>query len=173
MDISQARLDATRENAQHSTATARKQGLQVTLLDIAPHPLLPLGPEIGARVARLHQDHGVDVRCGTSISAVLGDERVRGVQLADRSELPADLVLLAMGFTGPVKAGLLEQLGVNIDARSNVATDQNYMSSVPGVFAAGDLRRGQSLIVWAIAEGRQAAASVDRYLKGSQSSSRQ
>jgi glutamate synthase (NADPH/NADH) small chain len=84
--------------------------------------------------------------------------------------MDADLVLLAMGFTGPVKSGLLEQLGVNLDSRSNVATDANYMSSVPGVFAAGDLRRGQSLVVWAIAEGRQAAAAVDRYLKGSQSS---
>jgi glutamate synthase (NADPH) small chain len=87
--------------------------------------------------------------------------------------LDVDLVLLAMGFTGPVKSGLLEQLGVNLDARGNVAADRSYMSSVPGVFAAGDLRRGQSLIVWAIAEGRQAAAGVDRYLKGSQSSSLQ
>jgi len=82
--------------------------------------------------------------------------------------LDVDLVLLAMGFTGPVKSGLLEQLGVNLDGRSNVATDQNYMSSVPGVFAAGDLRRGQSLVVWAISEGRQAAAAVDRYLRVAQ-----
>jgi glutamate synthase (NADPH) small chain len=87
--------------------------------------------------------------------------------------LDADLVLLAMGFTGPVRSGLLEQLGVNLDGRSNVATDQNYMSSVPGVFAAGDLRRGQSLVVWAISEGRQAAAALDRYLKDSQNSSLQ
>jgi glutamate synthase (NADPH/NADH) small chain len=84
--------------------------------------------------------------------------------------MDVDLVLLAMGFTGPVKSGLLDQLGVNLDPRGNVATDANYMSSVPGVFAAGDLRRGQSLVVWAIAEGRQAAAGVDRYLRGSQSS---
>jgi glutamate synthase (NADPH/NADH) small chain len=84
--------------------------------------------------------------------------------------MDVDLVLLAMGFTGPVKLGLLDQLGVTLDPRGNVATDANYMSSVPGVFAAGDLRRGQSLVVWAIAEGRQAAAGVDRYLKGSQSS---
>jgi glutamate synthase (NADPH/NADH) small chain len=81
--------------------------------------------------------------------------------------LDVDLVLLAMGFTGPVKSGLLDQLGVTLDPRGNVATDANYMSSVPGVFAAGDLRRGQSLVVWAIAEGRQAAASVDSYLRSS------
>ena len=79
--------------------------------------------------------------------------------------LDADLVLLAMGFTGPVKNGLIEQLGVNLDARGNVATDANYMSSSPGVFAAGDLRRGQSLVVWAIAEGRKAAEGIDSYLK--------
>jgi glutamate synthase (NADPH) small chain len=79
--------------------------------------------------------------------------------------LDVDLVLLAMGFTGPVKGGLLEQLGVNLDARGNVATDASYMSSAPGVFAAGDLRRGQSLVVWAIAEGRKAAEGIDHYLK--------
>jgi glutamate synthase (NADPH/NADH) small chain len=80
--------------------------------------------------------------------------------------LECDLVLLAMGFTGPVKNGMLEQLGVELDLRGNVAADGNHMSSVPGVFAAGDMRRGQSLVVWAIAEGRKAAAGIDRYLKG-------
>ena len=79
--------------------------------------------------------------------------------------MEADLVLLAMGFVGPVRGGMLEQLGVALDARGNVAADGSYMSSVPGVFAAGDMRRGQSLVVWAIAEGRKAAESVDRYLK--------
>ena len=78
--------------------------------------------------------------------------------------LEADLVLLAMGFLGPVRNGLLEQLGVKLDQRSNVATGENYMSSVPGVFAAGDMRRGQSLVVWAIAEGRKAAQAIDKYL---------
>jgi glutamate synthase (NADPH/NADH) small chain len=82
-------------------------------------------------------------------------------------ELDAELVLLAMGFTGPVKNGLLEQLGVNLDQRSNVATGSDSQSSVPGVFAAGDLRRGQSLIVWAIAEGRRAAHYIDAHLMGS------
>ncbi len=76
----------------------------------------------------------------------------------------ADLVLLAMGFAGPVRSGLLEQLGVALDARGNVAAGADFMSSVPGVFAAGDLRRGQSLVVWAISEGRKAAAAIDRYL---------
>jgi len=80
-------------------------------------------------------------------------------------EMDADLVLLAMGFTGPVKNGLMEQLGVELDARGNVGTDANYMSTVPGVFAAGDMRRGQSLVVWAIAEGRRAAEGIDQYLK--------
>ncbi|MBV9508541.1 MAG: glutamate synthase subunit beta [Acidobacteriia bacterium] len=80
--------------------------------------------------------------------------------------MDAGLVLLAMGFLGPVRAGMVEQLGVKLDARGNIATDGNYMSSVPGVFAAGDMRRGQSLVVWAIAEGRNAARAVDAYLMG-------
>jgi len=66
---------------------------------------------------------------------------------------------------GPVRNGMIEQLGVKLDPRGNVATDQRYMSSVPGVFVAGDMRHGQSLVVWAIAEGRRAAASVDAYLR--------
>jgi glutamate synthase (NADPH/NADH) small chain len=80
------------------------------------------------------------------------------------SVIEADLVLLAMGFTGPVRGGMLEHLGVALDARGNVATDERNMSSVEGVFAAGDMRRGQSLVVWAIAEGRKTAASVNTYL---------
>jgi glutamate synthase (NADPH/NADH) small chain len=79
--------------------------------------------------------------------------------------IAADLVLIAMGFLGPVRSGMIEQLGVTLDARGNVATDDNSMTSVPGVFAAGDMRRGQSLVVWAIAEGRKTAAAVDRYLQ--------
>ncbi len=82
-------------------------------------------------------------------------------------ELDVDLVFLAMGFTGPVKNGLLEELGVALDNRGNVVADPNsYMSSVPGVFASGDARRGQSLVVWAIAEGRKAAKGIDEYLMG-------
>jgi glutamate synthase (NADPH/NADH) small chain len=79
--------------------------------------------------------------------------------------IAADLVLIAMGFLGPVRSGMIEQFGVTLDARGNVATDDNSMTSVPGVFAAGDMRRGQSLVVWAIAEGRKTAAAVDRYLR--------
>jgi glutamate synthase (NADPH/NADH) small chain len=78
---------------------------------------------------------------------------------------PADLILLAMGFLGPERGGMLDQLGVALDERGNVATDGSSMTSAAGVFAAGDMRRGQSLVVWAIAEGRQAAESVDHYLR--------
>lgn len=80
--------------------------------------------------------------------------------------LPADLVLLAMGFTGPKPGGIADQLGYELDARGNAKADANFMTSVPGVFAAGDVRRGQSLVVWAIAEGRNAAHGVDKYLMG-------
>jgi glutamate synthase (NADPH) small chain len=81
--------------------------------------------------------------------------------------LDADLVLIAMGFTGPKKTGLLDELGVALDARGNVSTDEHYMTSLPGVFAGGDMRRGQSLVVWAIAEGRRVAAEMDAFLKQS------
>ena len=80
--------------------------------------------------------------------------------------LPADLVLLAMGFVGPEREGMLTELGVKLDARGNVAVDAEKQTSVAGVFAAGDMARGQSLVVWAIAEGRQAARGVDRFLMG-------
>jgi glutamate synthase (NADPH/NADH) small chain len=88
------------------------------------------------------------------------------VEGAEEKELPAQLVLLAMGFLGPEKGKLLSDLGVELDQRGNVARDQSFMTSVEGVFSAGDMGRGQSLIVWAIAEGRSAAAGVDAYLTG-------
>jgi glutamate synthase (NADPH/NADH) small chain len=78
--------------------------------------------------------------------------------------LAADLVLLAMGFSGPEKGGMLKQLGLSLDERGNVATDENMATNVPGVFAAGDMRRGQSLVVWAIAEGRKVARNINSYL---------
>lgn len=81
-------------------------------------------------------------------------------------ELPADFVFLAMGFTGPEKSPLLEQLEVELDDRGNIKRDEKYESTAEGVFIAGDAGRGQSLIVWAIAEGRSAAAAVDIYLSG-------
>ncbi|MSO87666.1 MAG: glutamate synthase subunit beta [Acidimicrobiia bacterium] len=101
---------------------------------------------------RLHEVEMVDGRF----------EKVEGTE----REIPTQLVLLAMGFLGPEKDSLLDQLGVEFDGRSNVARNDDYASSVSGVFVAGDIGRGQSLIVWAIAEGRSAAAAVDRYLMG-------
>jgi glutamate synthase (NADPH/NADH) small chain len=77
--------------------------------------------------------------------------------------LDAELVLLAMGFTGPVRKGLVESAGLKLDARGNLAAE-DFQTSIPGVFAAGDSRRGQSLVVWAIAEGRKAAEAANRYL---------
>ena len=101
------------------------------------------------------QLHGVRVGPAPKFEPIAGSEFTMDV----------DLVLLAMGFTGPVRSGIVEQLGVKLDARTNVAaSDQDYQTSVPGVFVAGDARRGQSLVVWAIAEGRRAAESVNRYL---------
>jgi glutamate synthase (NADPH/NADH) small chain len=79
--------------------------------------------------------------------------------------MDADLILIAMGFLGPARNGMLDRFGVALDARGNVATDANSMTTIPGIFAAGDMRRGQSLVVWAIAEGRKAAAAVDAYLR--------
>lgn len=84
-------------------------------------------------------------------------------------EIPADLVFLAMGFVGPEKGSWLDQLGVALDERGNIARDENYATNVPGVYVAGDMGRGQSLIVWAIAEGRSCAAGVDTYLMGESS----
>jgi glutamate synthase (NADPH) small chain len=109
-----------------------------------------------------------------------GPGHVRGLQLVEvelsggkfepvpgtEKEISCELVLLAMGFTGPERGPLLDGLGVELDQRGNVARDSAYATSVPGVFAAGDMGRGQSLIVWAIAEGRSAAAAADAYLSG-------
>ena len=81
-------------------------------------------------------------------------------------EIPADLVLLAMGFIGPEKSALLTDLGVALTDRGNVARDARWMTNVPGVFTAGDMQRGQSLIVWAIADGRSAARAIDQHLMG-------
>ncbi|MCW2715438.1 MAG: glutamate synthase, small subunit [Frankiales bacterium] len=93
------------------------------------------------------------------------DGRFQPVEGSERV-LPAQLVLLAMGFTGPQRTGLLEALGVELDGRGNVARGADWATNVPDVFVAGDMGRGQSLIVWAIAEGRAAAAAVDRHLVG-------
>ena len=113
------------------------------------------------RVERLH---GVEVRFGApDASGRPAMEEVPGSEF----EMEADLVLLAMGFLGPVQSGLVEDLALNLDPRGNVEAQVNdYRTSEPGVFAAGDCRRGQSLVVWAQWEGREAAQAVDRYLMG-------
>ncbi len=141
-----------------------------------PWPLWPLM----LRQESSHEEGG-DRHWGLLTTEFLGDDagNVRALKTIDvgpppafepqagtESEYACDLVLLAMGFTGPVKSGLLEQLEVKLDARGNVKTGANYMTSETGIFAAGDTRRGQSLVVWAIAEGRKAARSVDEWLMG-------
>jgi glutamate synthase (NADPH/NADH) small chain len=100
----------------------------------------------------------------------LGDGgRMDLVELAGSTfKINCDLVLLAMGFVGPRKAGLVEQAGVELDARGNVkASMEDYKTSTPKIFSCGDMRRGQSLVVWAIREGRQCAHAVDEFLMGS------
>jgi glutamate synthase (NADPH/NADH) small chain len=133
------------------------------------------------RVSSAHEEGGERVY-SVSTQRFLGDDagHVRALRLVEvemqhgrfaeiegsEREIPADLVLLAMGFTGPERDGVVEQLGVDLDERGNIVRDASYMTSVPGVFVAGDAGRGQSLIVWAIAEGRAAAAAVDTHLRG-------
>ena len=110
----------------------------------------------GDEKGNVKQLHGVRVGPAPKFEPIPGTEFT----------LDADLVLLAMGFTGPVKNGAIDDLGLKLDARGNIAaSEQDYQTSVPGVFVAGDARRGQSLVVWAIAEGRKAAESVDKYLR--------
>ncbi|QFQ30069.2 glutamate synthase small subunit [Janibacter melonis] len=170
--------------------TSIRQGARsVTSLEIMPQPEQeraagqpwPTYPSL-FRVASAHEEGGERLYA-VSTTEIVGDEqgRVSGLRLTEvergadgftpvpgsERELPAQLVLLAMGFLGPQAQGLVEQLGVDLDERSNVVRDAQYMSTVPGVFVAGDAGRGQSLIVWAIAEGRAAAHGVDRYLMGS------
>ncbi|TWE12564.1 glutamate synthase subunit beta [Rudaeicoccus suwonensis] len=169
--------------------TSHRQGAKsVTSLEIMPQPgeqrsaahPWPTYPMI-FRVASAHEEGGERVYAISTKAAIddgagnikalrvaevrSGDKGFEEVEGTER-EIPADLVLLAMGFLGPQGSGLLKQLEVELDARSNVVRDANFMTSVPGVFVAGDAGRGQSLIVWAIAEGRSAAQAVDRFLMG-------
>jgi glutamate synthase (NADPH/NADH) small chain len=103
----------------------------------------------------------------TKLHCVRSDDKFKPVP-GTEFELPADLVLLAMGFVHPVQEGLLKSLGLKLDKRGNVeANTEDYMSSAEKVFACGDMRRGQSLVVWAIREGRQAAHEADKFLMGS------
>jgi glutamate synthase (NADPH/NADH) small chain len=117
-----------------------------------------LGDDDGnVRALRAHQ-----------VEQVIEDGRMTFQRLDDTDfELPCELVLLAMGFVGPEREGLLDQLGVELDPRGNVARDDAFRTSRDNVFVCGDMGRGQSLIVWAIAEGRSCAAAVDRALMGS------
>ncbi len=117
---------------------------------------------LSGSAGRLEKLHAVRVRFGKPDPRT-GRRKLEEVPGSEFT-LDVDLVLLAMGFLGPVREGLLTELGVELTERGNVAT-QGYATSAPGVFAAGDMRRGQSLVVWAIDEGRQAAAEIDRYLR--------
>jgi glutamate synthase (NADPH) small chain len=169
--------------------TALRQGAaSVTQLEIMPRP--PASRPAGQpwptypmtyRVSSAHEEGGERVYAVSTL-AFVGDSagRVRALQVVEvgppdagfgpragtEREIRCELVLLAMGFTGAEPGGLLDGLGVGLDARGNVARDASYATPVPGVFVAGDMGRGQSLIVWAIAEGRSAAAAVDEYLRG-------
>jgi glutamate synthase (NADPH/NADH) small chain len=169
--------------------TAHRQGAaSVTQLEIMPRPPeerpaaqpWPTYP-MTYRVSSAHEEGGERVYAVSTQEFLAGpDGRVRALRLVEvemadgrfvpvpdsERELRCELVLLAMGFTGAQREGLLTDLGVEFDQRGNVARDGSYETSVPGVFAAGDMGRGQSLIVWAISEGRSAAAAVDAYLMG-------
>jgi len=169
--------------------THRQRARSVTQLEIMPQPgderpsgqPWPTYPMV-FRVSSAHEEGGERLY-SVSTSEFLGDAEgnVRALRLVDvemrdgrfvevegtEREIPAELVLLAMGFTGPERDGIVDQLEVRLDQRGNIVRDAAYMTTVPGVFVAGDAGRGQSLIVWAIAEGRAAAAAVDTYLTGS------
>jgi len=161
----------------------RQKPLSVQQFEIMPKPpeeRSPLTPwplwPMQLRVEGAHEEGGVR-DWGLATTQFTGNDNVQQLHAVRVGPPPrfepipgteftmeADLILIAMGFVGPLRS-MLDQLGVELDSRGNVATDENSMSSEPGVFAAGDMRRGQSLVVWAIAEGRKTAASVDAYLR--------
>ncbi len=171
--------------------TSIRQGAEsITQLEILPEP--PHGRPAGQpwptypmvyRVSSAHEEGGERVYSVDTREFIGADGHVTGLRLDEvRFEggrfvpveggervLDADLVLLAMGFLHPQREGLVEQLGVDLDARGNVSRDDDFATSVPGVFVCGDAGRGQSLIVWAIAEGRSCANGVDAFLQGSPS----
>jgi glutamate synthase (NADPH/NADH) small chain len=169
--------------------TAHRQGAaSVTQLEIMPRPPEVRGDnnpwpqwslvyrtssaheEGGERIFSVNTERFVDDGNGNVSALVLNEVRfVNGafeVIPGTAQELRADLVFLALGFVGPEKGSWLDTLGVEFDARGNVARTDDYATNVPGVFVAGDMGRGQSLIVWAIAEGRSCASAVDEYLMG-------
>lgn len=170
--------------------TATRQGAaSVTQLEIMPRPPQerpdsqpwPTYP-MTYRVSSAHEENGTRVYAVNTTAFVdngqgnVGSLEIAEVEFSDGQFKPveggtrhikADLVFFAMGFTGPERGPLVEQLGLELDSRGNIARANNYATNVDGVFVAGDAGRGQSLIVWAIAEGRAAAAGVDEYLTGS------
>jgi glutamate synthase (NADPH/NADH) small chain len=169
--------------------TAIRQGAaSITQLEILPQPPATRAANnpwpqwsFVFRTSSAHEEGG-ERMFAVSTEKFVGDEHgnVRALVITDvksengsfvpiegsQRELKADLVLLALGFIGPEKSSWIENLGLKFDERGNIARNDSYMSSVSGVFVAGDMGRGQSLIVWAIAEGRAAAAGVDKYLMG-------
>jgi glutamate synthase (NADPH/NADH) small chain len=170
----------------------RQRGRSVTQLELLPMPPKtraednpwPQWPNI-FRVSTAHEEGGERLY-SVNTQRFVGDDRgrVRALQAVrvelvrtdgrvdfvpipgSEFEIPAELVLLAMGFVGPERGPLVNDLGVKLTERGNVWRDERWMTSVSGVFAAGDMQRGQSLIVWAIAEGRSAARGIDQYLMG-------
>lgn len=169
--------------------TAHRQGAaSVTQLEIMPtppssrpdHQPWPTYPML-YRVTSAHEEGG-ERKFSVNTQEFVGDDegnltamRLVEVRQEDgkfvpvegtEQEIPCELALMALGFTGPEQEGLIDELGVELDQRGNVARDATFMSTVDGVFTAGDMGRGQSLIVWAISEGRSAASGVDRYLSG-------
>jgi glutamate synthase (NADPH/NADH) small chain len=172
--------------------TAHRQGaVAVHQLELLPRPPeartsdnpWPQWPQV-FRVSSAHEEGGERLYSVSTQRFIGEDGRVKALQAVQiettrrdgrvhftavpgsEFEIKADLVLLAMGFTGAEKVGLLTDLGVSMTERNTVARDASWMTNVPGVFTAGDIQRGQSLIVWAIAEGRSAARAVDAYLMG-------
>lgn len=166
----------------------RQRAVSVTQLEILPRPPAdrspatpwPLWP-LMLRIESSHEEGGVR-EWAMATTRFEGDEngsvkRLHGVRVGplpalepvagSEFSLDAGLVLLAMGFTGPARGDVIDALGIALDHRGNVQCDANYHSTVKGVFAAGDARRGQSLVVWAISEGRKAARSIDEFLMGS------
>jgi len=171
--------------------TAHRQGCrEVHQFELLPEPPpkraestpWPLWP-MQLRTSHAHEE-GCDRQWSVSTTKFTGEKghvtKLHGHQVSFENgtftpipgtefDMDADLVLLAMGFTGPVKNGLLDRLKVSYNPRGNVTVDENFMTSQEGIFAAGDTKRGASLIVWAIAEGRQAAAGIEAYLKAGHS----
>jgi glutamate synthase (NADPH) small chain len=169
--------------------TAHRQGaLSVTSLAIGIQPPTerpvhqpwPMSPNL-FEISSAHEEGGERAYLASTVEFLANEAgEVRALRVAETEyldgrrvpksgterEIPADLVLLALGFTGAESETLDQQLRLPFDDRGNVVRDQDYQTSQPGVFVAGDAGRGQSLIVWAIAEGRAAASAVDRYLEG-------